>query len=177
MASISSQSRSRKDNGMTHALQDALRSDLALAGHEEHLIRQAWTLYQLGLKPKNITPSQMAALGERIRTATSVEQAQQVVTQWIEDQLTKLQEQVKRGRPPSSWCVPPSPGAGAETLGRTVIQWVAGESYLPTPSPAELGRLEALQRFWDRLYDLYRYEAAMQQEMQLVDCEPGHKRE
>jgi hypothetical protein len=53
-------------------LERALRSDLALAGLEEHLIRRAGVLYQIGfnkeLNRPRITPSQMAVVGEYMQS-------------------------------------------------------------------------------------------------------------
>ena len=81
---------------MTQPLYDTLRSDLVLTRHEDMLISYARTLYREGFTPQHISRSQMAALGEHIRTAVHIEQAKQDVHEWLEHQLKKLAEREQR---------------------------------------------------------------------------------
>jgi hypothetical protein len=81
---------------MNHKLQKTLQSDLALATQEDHLIFHARKLYQMGFTPQHISPSQMAALVELIRTASNLEEAQQRAETWLLHQMDKLQAKAER---------------------------------------------------------------------------------
>ena len=152
---------------MNSGLQGALRSDLALATLGDHLIQQAGVLYRMGFTPERLSPSQMAAVAERIRTASSLEEAKSKVKSFLKDQLDKLMAQAERSGKPASWALAPETGAGEKTLGHTLIRWVMEEKYLEKEAPKDLDRLDALQRFWSRFHGLYRYQVEMQQGMPL----------
>lgn len=144
---------------MNSSLQAALQSDLALATLEDHLIQRAGVLYRLGFIPKRISRSQMAAVGERIRTASSLEEAQRTVTSFLNHQLNKLLAQAERGGQLTSWALPPETSGGEKTLGHTLTLWIEKENYLEGEEmPKGLDRLAALRRFWSRFYGLYRYQ-------------------
>lgn len=157
---------------MNHRLQNTLQSDLALATQEDHIIFQARKLYQMGFTPQHISPSQMAALGELIRAASNLEEAHQRVEAWLKHQMDKLQAKAERSGKRTSWLLAPKTGTDEETLGHTLTQWIVENTYLQKDPSGDLDRLAALQRFWDRLHTLYRYEEAMHEEMPLVNLGP-----
>lgn len=153
---------------MNDGLQGALRSDLTLATLEDHLIQQAGVLYRMGFCPRRISPSQMATVGEYIRTASRLEEAKKEVEEFLQRQVKKLSDKAERsGKPASSWAATPQTGGGKQTLGHTLIQWVVEEKYLEKQTTTDLDRLDALQRFWSRFHGLYRYQAEMQHGMPL----------
>ena len=157
---------------MNHKLQKTLQSDLALATQEDHLIFHARKLYQMGFTPQHISLSQMAALGELIRTASNLEEAQQRVEAWLKHQMDKLKAKAERSGKRTSWLLAPKTGTGGETLGHTLIQRIVENPYLHKAPAGDLDRLTALQRFWDRLHTLYRYEEAMHEAMPLANLGP-----
>lgn len=162
---------------MTVSLADALQSDLLLAKFDDRLITQARKLYRQGFKAPHISPTQMAAVGELIRTAPDLGQAQGTVHKWLTGQMTKLQAREERGERPRSWRLPCTVRGGAPTLGDALLDCLKSESYLLPPPPPGLDRLSALQRFWRRFYDLYRYGIAMHTDMPLSEplCTPERR--
>lgn len=154
---------------MKKDLEKALNSDLALLALEKHLIRRAGVLYRMGFSC--ISASQMAAVAERIYSASTYEEARDRVIKFLTDQLNKFRAKVERGRQPTSWASRLSTGGGEETLGQTLSHWVEKEQFLQGKEmPKNLDRLAALQRFWSRFYGRYRYRAEMGHDMPL-QCE------
>lgn len=152
---------------MSTELERTLRSDVAMAGLEEHLIRRARVLYQMGFTRAKISPSQMAALGECIRGAANHKSAIEQVSGFLSKQTTKLKAKEDRTGKAESWTAPVVDG-GSETLGDTLMGWVERARYLEgAPKAEHLDPLAALQRFWIRFHGLYRYEAAMGKGMPL----------
>ncbi|HEX9945765.1 MAG TPA: hypothetical protein VGG03_27470 [Thermoanaerobaculia bacterium] len=153
---------------MTALLEKALRSDRALAMAEERLIRRARELYRLGFSPANLAPSQMAAVGELLCTASNRKGAQAAIETWMSNQLKKLREEAERkGKKPRSWLVPPGPGGSTGSLGEELLAWIKDDAYLGEPLAGDLDRLGALRRFWERLHGFYRYENETGGEMPL----------
>ena len=150
---------------MTTLLEKSLRSDRALASVEEVLIERARELYRLGFKC--LSPSQMSAFGELLRTAPSRVEAQKCAESWMKTQLDKLREEEKRKGKPRSWLAPAT-GGGAASLGEELLAWIEKDRYLGETPPADLDRLDALRRFWGRLHGLYRYEVETKGEMLLL---------
>ena len=162
---------------MTVSLADALQSDLLLAEYDDALITQAQKLYRQGFQAPYISSAQMAAVGENIRAASQLVQAQDTVRAWLTHQVAKLKAREERGERPRSWRLPCTVRGAASTLGDALLDCLASESYLPQPPPQGLDRLRALQRFWGRFYDLYRYEIAIHAVMQLSEppCTPERR--
>jgi hypothetical protein len=152
---------------VTSLLEKSLRSDQALASVEETLIRRARELQRLGFSAPEISPSQMAAFGELLRTSTDFPGAQSAARKWMERQLEKLQEEEKRKGKRRSWLLAPAAGGSTESRGRELLAWIEDERYLGDPPTEDLNRLEALRRFWERLHGLYRYENETGEEMPL----------
>jgi len=153
---------------MNEDLQKALKADLALLALEDHLIQRAGVLYRMGFTPDRITPTQMAAVAERIYTASNYEEARNTVIKFLTDQLNKLRAKAERSDQQTSWALRPLTGGGKETLGQTLSYWIEKEQFLQgKETPEDLDRLVALRRFWARFYGRYRYRAEMSQDMPL----------
>ncbi len=150
---------------MTSLLETSWRSDRALASLEADLIRQARDLYRLGFKC--ISPSQMSAFGELLRSASNRTAARQRAKEWMAKQLEKLRQEEKRKGKPRSWLASPE-GGSAASLGEELLAWIDDERYLGENPPQDLDRLEALRRFWARLHGFYRYEVETETEMPLT---------
>lgn len=150
-------------------LEQALRSDAALARLEEHLIKSAWNLYALGFEPGTPRPAQMSAVEEIIRLAPDHRSAVKSVQEWMDRQLEKLRERMERDGQ-RSWLVNPRGGNPGESLGETLKRWLAGELYLPEEIPEDLDRLAALRRFWARFHGLHRYHVEMKAPMPLEEA-------
>ena len=148
------------------SLQEVYESDAALAGLDEDLIRRAQELHTLGFDPK-LRRAQMSALGERIRTASSHDEAVRSVRAWMENQLRKLRERERRDKK-RSWLVEAGGGEPGESLGEALVRWISGEVYLSTPVPEGLDRLAALRRFWARFDGLHRHHCEMEEAMPLT---------
>ncbi len=155
---------------MNPDLEHVLRSDLALASLEEHLIQRARVLYQMGFNKPRITPSQMAAVGQSICRAANHSQAKERVIGFLSNQMEKLEAKVKRSGKPESWALEPETGGGGKTLGDTLMNWIKETTYLEgAPKPEHLDPLAALQRFWSRFHGLYRYQAELGEGMPLQE--------
>ena len=152
---------------MTALLEKTLRSDRALASMEEALIARARELYRRGFTPGNIAAAQMSAFGELLRTASNREEAREATETWMHGQLAKLQEEANRKGKRRSWYFKPAPGGTEDSLGAELLAWLRNDRYLGDSPPADLDRLDALRRFWERLHGLYRYEVETQGEMPL----------
>jgi len=158
---------------MSDPLQTALRADLALLQVEDELLRRARELYGRGFAPPAVSPSQMAAVGELLRTAESLDQVKTAVGTWLDAQLKKLEARRERTGKAESW-FRPAEGDGPETtpeatLGGTLRDALTGETYLGENPPPELDRFAALRRFWHRFHGLYRYEDEAEKPMKLRD--------
>jgi hypothetical protein len=154
---------------MTGGLEKALRSDAALARLERHLIIKARNLYALGFEPDTPRPTQMAAVGELIRSASDHRSAVESVQRWMTRQLDKLREREERDGK-QSWLVDVRDGAPGESLGGTLMCWLSEQRYLPDNAPEELDRMAALQRFWGRFHGLHRYHVEMKRPMPLEEA-------
>lgn len=161
---------------MTATLETALGSDRSLAALEDSLIRRARELYRLGFKPETLSPSQMSAVGELLRTASSHKQAQDAIEGWMGRQLAKLREEEKRKGKPRSWLVHPGPGGTTPSLGEELLAWMSGDRFLEGEPPQGLDRLAALRRFWERLHGFYRFENEVGGEMPLAALDPQEKK-
>jgi hypothetical protein len=150
-------------------LEQALRSDAALAHLEAHLIKSARNLYGLGFEPGTPQPAQMSAVGEIIRLAPDHRSAVKSVHEWMDKQLEKLRERMERDGN-QSWLVNAQGANPGESLGETLKRWLSGELYLPKNIPEGLDRLAALRRFWTRFHGLHRYHFEMKRPMPLEEA-------
>lgn len=164
---------------MSDSLQTALRADLALLHLEDHLLHRARELYARGFAPPAVSPSQMAAVGEILRAAESLDDARAGVGNWLDAQMKKLEARSKRTGRAQSWLRPaegPGPDTSTDvTLGEALRRTLSEEPWLGDEPPEELDRLAALRRFWHRFHGLYRYEDEAEEPMKLRDPDaPPH---
>jgi len=158
---------------MSQVLEKALYADMALAELEETILTRVRTLYLMGFAPGAhsqdvISAAQMAAVGERIRTAENFERAKWIIGKFLSEQVEKLKRKAeRRSKSPTSWATSPQTGGGEATLGDTLKQWIVEEKYLGDKHPAGLDRLQALRCFWERFHGFYRYQAVIGQMMPL----------
>ena len=151
---------------MSGEIKRVLRSDMALASLDHHLIKQARVLYQMRFF-KEITAAQMAAVAEYIQSAPDHSKAQEKTTAFLGHQLKKLNQKAERTSKPESWASLAT-GGSKESLGETLIHWIKKEQYLMgVEIPENLDHLAALQHFWSRFHDLYRYQKEMSKGMTL----------
>jgi hypothetical protein len=157
---------------VSQALAAVARAELALAGQEEHILAQAQRLYQMGEMAAAVSPSQMAAVEERIRCADNHSRAVAAVTEFITGQIEKLRAREQRENRRVSWLRRPGTGAEADSLGEELLLWLREERYLTGKVPEGLDRLAALRRFWSRLHGLFRYEVETGAAMALAAGNP-----
>jgi len=158
------------------SLKAALGADLALANLEETLIRAARQLHRKGFTSKNLRPSQMAAVGELIRSAPNQGKAVGDLGTWLGKQLEKLRAKEERSGRKSSWLVEPNAGAGGESedsLGQELLRCVTEQRYLRGQETKGLDPLTALQCFWAYFHGLYRYQNEVGEEMPLAALDLG----
>lgn len=143
----------------------ALREKKAFLKLEAHLLKQAKLFYDKGFRPENITPSQMAAVGNKFQLAVSTKKAQEEVTRFLNKQMEKLKDKEQT----ASWLKPTE--GGNDTLGGTLRRWVNEEKYLPAGVNGGLDHLAALRRFWSNVHGMYRYRKICGEDMPLNEEE------
>jgi hypothetical protein len=145
---------------------------------ENHLLKQARVLYRMGFTPKNLSSSQMAAVGERIQTAQCLHDAQTKVSDFLEKQRQKLEAKALRAGKsdkPASWLIPAGRGNSGLSLGKTLIDWIEKERYLEGSAVSgeaesgEIDQLAALRRFWSDFHGHYCYQKACGESMPLEE--------
>jgi len=166
---------------MINCLTTALNQKKAFLDLENHLLNQARALYRMGFTPEHLSSSQMAAVGERIRTARCFHEAQTKVSDFLEKQMQKLKAKADRAGKsvkPTSWLIPSAKGNKGNTgsvnsetsLGETLIHWIEKERYLEgSAESGDIDRLAALQRFWSDFYGHYCYQKACGESMPLEE--------
>ncbi len=142
---------------MSHSREENYLSDTVLTLLEGRLIRRASVLYNCGFR--HVSAAQMAALGDRIRGATTSEEASGRAAAFLGRQMARLRAGQERGAPVASWCTPAESG-GAGSLGNLFIEWLRKERYLDGVEADILklvDRAGALQRFWSRFHGIHRH--------------------
>ena len=153
---------------MIEELSTALRQKKALVGMEDHLIDKAKSFFAssfgskapYGEKPlyREISASQMAAIGNRLQTSNNIEEAKQRVIDFIKAQLKKLETKKERTGNKSSWLLQSMGTGGVDSIGETLIGWIGKQKYLlGHPEMERIDPLVALRRFWSNVHGLYRY--------------------
>jgi hypothetical protein len=142
---------------MTALLEKTLRSDRALASLEEALIVRAQEHRRRAdgrvrrVAPHRIPPGRGAGSHRKVDARAT-------------------REAEGRGRPQKQAALlvcAPGEGGAEDSLGAELLAWIGNDRYLGDSPPADLDRLDALRRFWERLHGLYRYEVETQGEMPL----------
>jgi len=159
---------------MSTDLREALACDLALITLDPHLIERAADLGRCGFEA--VSRSQMAAVGELVRSAASHANAVTSVKTYLGNQLDRLRAKESRGGAPGSGLAKTRHSqCGADCLGDELGAWIERGLYLPEQVPAGLDRLAALRRFWDRFHGMVRYREQLGHPMRLSvrELSPG----
>lgn len=119
----------------------------------------ALALYRLGLNPGAVSKAQVSAVGEKVRRADTLEDAESATARYLKHQMTKLKKREESGARPASWRTEVGAGPDRKPIGEAVIEWIHERRYLPeadSPAPS----LALLQKFWHLVETLYLYQAA-----------------
>lgn len=128
-------------------------------GLEKGLLKKAGVLFDKGFTPRNLTPSQMSGIGERLKSSTSIQEAKSRVLKFLDRQLDKLEVRKERSGKSGSWLTMSKDEGVDLPLGKILRHWIRDEKYLEELSKTdEIGRLQALQKFWNNVYGHYRYQ-------------------
>ena len=153
---------------MNEQVEAALEQKEAFLEIEEYLLIKAIELYSMGFNSKNLSSSQMSAVGEYLRRSKTIKKAQRAVCDFIEKQLTKLEAKTDSSSKNMSWLIQPVRLADNTSLGKVLIEWINKERYLENATEFNaIGRLAVLRRFWNNVYGQYRYCKVMDEDMSL----------
>jgi hypothetical protein len=147
-------------------IETALKARLGQLDAADFIARRALALYRLGLGPGVLSKAQVAAVGERIRRADNLAQAEEKAEKFIEDQLKKLHRREEDGAKPSSWSRRLEEDGVEKKIGEVVVGWITKRLYLPDPPAAARAAadLGMLQCFWHQFEILYHFKAATDRE-------------
>jgi|LGOV01.1.fsa_nt_gb hypothetical protein len=150
----------------------ALRQKAAFLKAEEHLLERARVFYKMAFTPRNLTPSQMAAVGDLLRSSNSIKEAQYKIDKFLNKQIKKLKAKEERSGKPGSWQTPLRNEVSGTPLGEILKEWIRDQKYLEgCPGPDEIHRLSSMRRFWNYVYGQYCYEKALGKGMPLEEVD------
>jgi len=153
---------------MSGRLKISQRQDAAFMRINEHLIRKAQTLYQAGFSPSNLSASQMMAITEYLRNASTVNAAKGQIINFLDKQLERLRNRARV----ASWLRPVLPAAGTVSLGEFLMEWIAADKHLEgCESANDIDKLNVLNRFWDYVYGQYCYQKSTKEEMKFKEVQ------
>ncbi len=156
---------------MNEQLAAALRGKKPFLELEGHLLKQAKRFYDMGFHPGNLSASQMAAVGNLLQTATSLEDGQEKVITFLENQIKKLTSKESRTGKKDSWLKPSKGTGGEKSLGATLEKWIDKKKYLEDSVTDYLDQFAALRRFWSNVHGMYRYKKVCGKDMPLNERE------
>jgi hypothetical protein len=146
----------------------ALEHKKAFLKIEGHLLIKAIELYRMGFNSKNLSSSQMSAVGEHLRRSETIEKAQRTVCGFIEKRLERLRNKTDNAEKNTSWLIQVTGKPDNISLGKILIEWLKEERYLGNGLEFNaIGRLAVLRRFWNNVYGQYRYCKVMDEDMSL----------
>lgn len=158
---------------MPGRLTDALRQKAAFMNAEEHILKRARVFYRMAFTPKNLTSSQMAAVGNLLQSSNSTEEAQNKVVKFLEKQQKKLEAKRERTGKSTSWLTPLRNEVDKTPLGEVLKKWIEKQKYLEDcPGADDIHRLSAMRRFWNNVYGQYCYEKTIGNGMPLKEVDP-----
>lgn len=135
---------------------------------EGDLLIKAIELYCMGFNPKNISSSQMGAVGEHLRRSETIEKAQKAVCGFIKKRIERHKDNTDIVKKNTSWLTRSNGEQDNASLGEILIAWIKEERYLGNGSQFNaIGRLAVLQRFWNNVYGQYHYCKVMGEDMHL----------
>jgi len=148
-------------------LKNSFRQKNMFIAAEEHILVRADNFFNLGFNHKTLSPSQIAAVGARIRHAQTFNDAREDVIKFLKKQKQKLES--KGGAKKRSWLIPARNDPEEKCLADTLIEWVTKEKYLQVSgSSIAIDRYAALCRFWSLVTGLYSYRKTMGADMRLA---------
>ena len=157
---------------MSGRLTDALRQKAAFMNAEEHILKRARVFYRMAFTPKNLTSSQMAAVGNLLQSSNSIEEAQNKVVKFLEKQQKKLEAKRERTGKSTSWLTPLRNEINETPLGEVLEEWIRDQKYLEgCPWADNIHSLFAMRRFWNNVYGQYCYEKTIGKGMSLEEVD------
>lgn len=155
-------------------LTDALRQKTAFMNAEEYILKRAGVFYRMAFTPKNLTSSQMAAVGNLLQSSSSTEEAQSKVVNFINKQQKKLKQKKERTGKATSWLTPLRNEVDKTSLGEVLKDWIKNQKYLDNcPRVDDIHRLSAMRRFWNNVYSQYCYEKTWGKGMPFKEVDPS----
>lgn len=153
---------------MNEQVEAALEQKKAFLKIEGHLLIKAIELYRMGFNSKNLSSSQMSAVGEHLRQSETIEKAQRAVCGFIKKRLDRLNDKTDSAGKNTSWRIQANGNKDNVSLGNILTEWLKEEKYLGNGSEFNaIGRLAVLRRFWNNVYGQYRYCKIMGKDMPL----------
>ncbi|MBW1744790.1 MAG: hypothetical protein JRI62_00110 [Deltaproteobacteria bacterium] len=155
---------------MNEQVEAALEQKKAFLKIEEHLLIKAIELYSMGYNCKNLSSSQMSAVGEHLRQSETIEKAQRAVCDFIKKRLERPKDKDKTDitEKNTSWLIQANGKPDNASLGKILIEWINKERYLENVTEFNaIWRLTVLRRFWNNVYGQYRYCKVMDEDMSL----------
>lgn len=147
---------------------NAMQQNAAALKLEEHFIRKAKKLYCMGFTPDNLSSSQMAAVSERIKTASTFHEAKQKTADFLNKQMQKLQDKNDE----SSWMTAISESSETTSLGQMLIKWIRDEKYLDAANlESAVDHLVLLKHFWSYVHGQYSYHKIYKEKMILKEVQ------
>ena len=157
---------------MSGRLTDALRQKAAFMNAEEHILKRARVFYRMAFTPKNLTSSQMAAVGDLLQSSNSTEEAQNKVVSFLNKQQKKLKAKKERTGKSTSWLTPLRNEINETPLGEVLEEWIRDQKYLEgCPRADDIHSLSAMRRFWNNVYGQYCYEKTIGKGMPLEEVD------
>jgi len=152
----------------------ALRQRAAFLNAQKHILKRARVFYKMAFTPKNLTPSQMAAVGDLLQSSHSTKEVQDKVGKFLDKQIEKLRLKEKRSGKPSSWLTPLRNEIDEMPLGEVLKDWIRDQKYLEgCPWADDIHSLSAMRRFWNYVYGQYCYEKTLGKGMPLEEVDPS----
>ena len=159
---------------MYSRLTDALQQKTAFMNAEEHLLKRARVFYRMAFTPRNLTSSQMAAVGDLLQSSNSIQEAQDKVIKFLDRQQEKLKAKKERTGKSTSWLTPLRNETNETPLGEVLKDWIENQKYLDgCPRADNIHRLSAMRRFWNNVYGQYCYEKTYCEGMPLEEADPS----
>ena len=155
-------------------LTSALRQKTAFMNAEKHILKRARVFYRMAFTPKNLTSSQMAAVGNLLQSSNSIQEAQSKVVNFLNKQQEKLKPKKERTGKATSWLTPLRNEVDKTPLGEILKDWIEKQKYLDgCPGADDIHRLSAMRRFWNNVYGQYCYEKTCGKGMPLEEVDPS----
>ena len=147
---------------------EAMQQKATVMKLEEHFIRKAKKLYCMGFTSDNLSSSQMAAVSERIKTASTFHDAKRTTADFLNKQMQKLQDKNDE----SSWLTAIRESSKTTSLGQTLIEWLRDEKYLEAANlESAVDHLALLKRFWSYVHGQYSYHKIYKEKMTLKEVQ------